>query len=543
MSHEFLTLLLTARQICDIELILNGGFFPISTFMGKMDYESVVERSRLSTGEVWPIPIVLDISEKFSEKIGIGTSLELQAQDGTIIAIMSVNELYRPNRIHEVEQIYGTKNAMHPGVDYILGKTLPVYVSGNLQKVHLPVHYDFCHLRDSPQELREKFAKWGWTKVVGFQTRNPMHRAHQSLTIKAAESVGANLLIHPAVGTTKPGDIDHFTRVRCYEHLLKYYPKQTAMLSLLPLSMRMAGPKEALWHAIIRKNFGCTHFIVGRDHAGPGKSANGESFYNPYAAHKMISEYANEIGIIPVTFREMVYIPTRGEYVEEHMAKTGEVSETVSGTEIRRRLQEDIDLPPWFTYPEIITELRKSYPPLSERGFTVFFTGYSGAGKSTIAHALMIKLMQIGGRSITLLDGDLVRKHLSSELGFSREHRDINIMRIAFVASEITKAGGIAICAPIAPFENTRKQVAELVSSNGGFILVFVKTPLGVCESRDRKNLYSKARAGIIPDFTGISSPYEIPEQPDLIIDTITTNPSEAAQTIILKLEELGYLR
>lgn len=394
-----------------------------------------------------------------------------------------------------------------------------------------------------PAELRQRFAESGWRRVVAFQTRNPLHRAHQELTFRAARELEANLLIHPVVGMTKPGDIDHFTRVRCYQAVLKHYPYNTTMLSLLPLAMRMAGPREALLHAIIRKNHGCTHLIVGRDHAGPGADAKGKPFYGPYEAQEMMLQYQEELGIQMVPFKMMVYVKDRDEYLpEDEVPQEAEVF-SLSGTELRERLAKGIEIPSWFSFPEVIVELRKSFPPRSKQGFTVFFTGLSGAGKSTIAKVLLTKLMEIGGRPITLLDGDIVRKNLSSELGFSKEHRDINIRRIGFVASEISKNGGIALCAPIAPYDATRKAVREVIESKrGGFVLVHVATPLEICEKRDRKGLYAKARAGLIEQFTGISDPYEEPENAEIVLDTTTMTPEECSQEIILHLEKEGFI-
>jgi len=420
-----------------------------------------------------------------------------------------------------------------------------------------PTHYDFPHLRDSPRELRDRFAKLGWQRVVAFQTRNPMHRAHQELTLRAIQQTlraiqqaEANLLVHPAVGPTKPGDVDHYSRVRCYEHLLQTYPEQTTALSLLSLAMRLAGPREALWHAIIRQNYGCTHFVVGCNHAEPGQEQSGRTFYESYAAQELIARYQGELGIQILSLREMVYVQERAQYIPADTVPSGETVLNLSNTEFRRRLQEGLEIPEWFSYPEIVAELRRTHPPRHRQGFTVFFTGLSGfftglsgSGKSTIANALMVKLLELGGRSVTLLDGDIVRKHLSSELGFSREHRNINILRIGFVASEITKNGGIAICAPIAPYAATRREVREMIAPLGGFIEVHVATPLETCESRDRKGLYAKARAGVLKEFTGISDPYEAPERPELTLDTCDCTPGEAAQRVLLKLESLGYIR
>jgi sulfate adenylyltransferase len=453
-----------------------------------------------------------------------------------------VSEVWRPDLELEAREVFGTTDDTHPGVAYLMHRTDPVYVAGELEGIQLPSHYDYRELRLTPKEVREQFARAGWRKVVAFQTRNPMHRAHFELTLRAAREVEASLLVHPVVGMTKPGDVDHYTRVRCYKAIMSSYPHGTAMLSLLPLAMRMGGPREVLLHAIIRKNHGCTHLIVGRDHAGPGKGRDGEPFYGPYDAQEMLRRHQEELGVTMVPFRQMVYVEDLDTYVPEDEVPDGVRVLNISGTEQRRRLNEGRELPHWFTPPAVAEELRRSYPPRARQGFTVFFTGLSGAGKSTIANVLQSKLLEIGGRPVTLLDGDIVRKHLSSELGFSREHRDINIRRIGFVASEVTKNGGIAICAPIAPYDATRKAVRAMVEKGGGFILVHVATSLETCEARDRKGLYAKARAGIVKEFTGISDPYEAPTDAEVVIDTVDVSPEEAAQQIILHLEQEGYI-
>jgi len=540
---ELPSLDLNDRQLCDLELLMNGGFSPLSGFLSQADYEAVVKDMRLADGTLWPMPITLDVSEAFAEGISKGNQIALRDKEGVALAVMQIEDLYRPDREQEARQVFGSNDAAHPGVAWLMDDSGPVYLGGRIEGLETPAHYDFKHLRETPRELRQRFAKLGWERIVAFQTRNPMHRAHQEITLRAARQLEANLLIHPVVGMTKPGDIDHFTRVRCYEHILRRYPEQTTQLSLLPLAMRMGGPREAVWHAIIRKNYGCTHFIVGRDHAGPGNDSQGNEIYGPYDAQAMVREYADELGIEMVPFQMMVYVKERAEYVPIDEAGEGETVLKLSGTEVRRRLQEGLDIPDWFSYPEVVEELRKTHPPRHQQGFTVFFTGLSGSGKSTLANALMTKLMEQGGRRVTLLDGDLVRKHLSSELGFSREHRNINIRRIGYVASEITKNGGIALCAPIAPYTQTRREVRQMVNGLGGFVEVHVATPLEVCEARDRKGLYAKARAGIIKEFTGISDPYEEPENPELRIDTSDCSPDEAANRILLKLEHLGYIR
>ena len=534
---------LSQRQLCDVKLLLNGGFSPLTGFLAEQDYEQVVERVRLADGTLWPIPVTLDVSRKFVDGLRPGQRIGLRDPEGFLVAAMTVESIWEPDRRREAQAVFGTTDEAHPGVDYLLNQTHSVYLGGPLVGIARPVEYDFTQLRDDPQDLRAKFARWGWQRVVAFQTRNPMHRAHKELTQRAAQIAEANLLIHPVVGQTKPGDVDHFARVRCYEQVLKTYPEQTTLLSLLPLAMRMAGPREAVWHAIIRKNFGCTHFIVGRDHAGPGSDRSGRPFYDPYDAQALLQQVQGEIGIQMVAFKEMAYVQDRGQYVPQDEVRPGETVLSLSGTEFRRRLREGIEIPAWFSYPEVVEELRRRYPPKHRQGFTVLFTGLSGAGKSTLANALMIKLLELGGRSVTLLDGDLVRKHLSSELGFSKEHRDLNILRIGFVASEITKAGGVAICAPIAPYATIRRRMREMVEAYGTFVEIYVATPLEVCEQRDTKGLYAKARAGLLTHFTGIDDPYEPPEAPDVVIHTESELPDAAAQRIVLKLEALGLIK
>ena len=506
---------LTHRQICDLELLMNGGFAPLKGFLREADYDRVLDEMRLADGTLWPIPITLDVSRDFADRIEPGQDIALRDPEGVILAIMSVSDKWTPDKAREAEKVFGADDMKHPAVAYLHDTAGPVYLGGPVTGIQQPIHYDYKARRDTPNELRTYFRKMGWRKVVAFQTRNPLHRAHQELTFRAAKESQANLLIHPIVGMTKPGDVDHFTRVRCYEAVLDKYPPATTHMSLLNLAMRMAGPREAVWHGIIRKNHGCTHFIVGRDHAGPGKNSQGEDFYGPYDAQEMFQQYQDEIGIEMVPFKHMVYVQERAEYQPADEVEDGMTVLNISGTELRRRLAEGLEIPDWFSFPEVVRELRRTHPPRSAQGFTVFFTGLSGSGKSTIANALMVKLMEMGGRPVTLLDGDIVRKHLSSELGFSKEHRDINIRRIGYVASEITKNGGIALCAPIAPYAATRRAVRGMIESHGAFVEVHVATSLEECERRDRKGLYKLAREGKIKEFTGISDPYEAPEDPN----------------------------
>lgn len=542
-SREWPSWDLTARQICDLELLMSGGFSPLRGFMTRADYEGVCKDMHLASGVLWPMPITLDVKEEFAKSLKPGSSkIALRDPEGVMLAVLHVEEVWQPDLQAEAKAVFGTTSTAHPGVNYLLKISNPWYVGGRIEGLQMPSHYDFRALRLTPAEVRTEFARLGWRKIVAFQTRNPMHRAHVELTLRAAKSVEANLLIHPSVGMTKPGDVDYFTRTRCYQLLLPKYPAGTAKLSMLPLAMRMGGPREAIWHALIRKNHGCSYFIVGRDHAGPGKDTDGKPFYGPYDAQELFKKHEKEMGVTMVPFQMMVYLENEDRYVPDNEIPQGARVLNISGTELRDRLNEGRDIPAWFTYPEVVQELRKSYPPRYKQGVTIFFTGLSGSGKSTIANALITKFLETGGRPVTLLDGDLVRKNLSSELGFSKEHRDINIRRIGYVASEITKNGGIAICAPIAPYDATRKYVRQLIETHGGFILVHASTPIEVCEQRDRKGLYAKARAGIVKEFTGISDPYEEPKDAEVVINTADMSPEEAAQTIILHLEREGFI-
>jgi sulfate adenylyltransferase len=533
---------LNDRQLCDLELILNGGFSPLTGFLKQKDYKSVIQNMRLADGTLWPMPITLDVTKQIAGQLEEGSKLALRDAEGVAIAVLTIADVWLADKADEANKVYGTTDEKHPAVKYLNDKTREYYVGGEIEGLQLPVHYDYRKLRHTPKELRDMFERSTWNKVIAFQTRNPMHRAHQEITMRAAKNIQANLLIHPVVGMTKPGDIDHFTRVKCYEELLKKFPEKTTALSLLPLAMRMGGPREALWHAIIRKNFGCSHLIVGRDHAGPGDDSEGNPFYGAYDAQDLLTKHQEELGIEMVPFEMMLYSSDRTEYIPASEVKEGENILNISGTELRRRLQQGLDIPSWFSYPEVVKILQKSYPPRNKQGFTIFFTGLSGSGKSTIANALMTSLMEMIERPITLLDGDIVRKNLSSELGFSREHRNLNVLRIGFVASEITKNGGIAICAPIAPYEKTRDTVRQEIEPLGGFLEIHVATAIDVCEGRDRKGLYAKARAGIIKEFTGISDPYEAPKSPEVLIDTEYCKPAEAVQKIILKLEAMGLI-
>jgi len=533
---------LNDRQICDLEMILNGGFSPLTGFLNESDYNSVLENMRLQDGTIWPIPITLDVTEEFAEAINKSDEIALKDKEGFTIAVMSAESIWAPDKKAEAEKVIITTDDSHPAVNYLINESNPVYVGGPIKGLMLPKQYDYTDLRHTPAQVRELFEKNGWDNVVAFQTRNPMHRAHVELTIRAAEEHDAKILIHPVVGLTKPGDVDHYTRVRCYQHVLPKYTDDSAMLSLLPLAMRMAGPREALWHAIIRKNYGCNMFIVGRDHASPGAGKDGQPFYGPYDAQDLLKEHEKELGIKMVPFQLMVYVPAKDAYVPKDELEENEEFNMISGTDLRDRLRNDEEIPEWFSYPEVVAELRRFRPALDKRGFTVFFTGLSGSGKSTLANGLLVKLMEDGRRPVTLLDGDIVRTHLSSELGFSQEHRKLNVRRIGFVASEITKNGGIALCAPIAPYQSDRRFNRELISPLGGFIEVYVDTSLAVCEERDVKGLYALAREGKLKQFTGIDDPYEEPENPEIEITSAGVAPEILVDEIISKIKEMGYV-
>ncbi len=533
---------LTPRQRCDLEMLLIGGFNPLNGFLSQTDYQSVIFHMRLTTGQCWPMPINLDVNDEFANSICVGQKIGLYDFDNTLLATMTVTDKWQPDKLVEAEHVFGTQDIKHPGVNYLLNNAGNWYLGGPIELVQMPRHYDFAELRQTPSALKQYFAESGFKKIIGFQTRNPMHRAHMELTFRAAKKIGGRLLIHPVVGLTKPGDIDYFTRVRCYLKILNYYPKNRAFLSLLPLAMRMGGPREAVWHALIRKNYGCTHFIVGRDHAGPGNDSHNKPFYDPYAAQELMRKYQDEIGIELASFQEMVYVKERKAYCSTDEIRPDETAVSISGTQLRDMLLYEKPIPEWFSFPEIIQELRSAYPSKQKQGFTLFFTGLSGAGKTTLANALLARLMSYGKRNITLLDGDVVRRILANELGFSREDRDLNIRRIGFVAAEVTKAGGIALCAAIAPYTSVRLDNRHLISQYGGYIEIYLSTTLQACEKRDKKGLYAKARQGEIKHFTGIDDPYEEPAQPEINLDTTKFTIEESVTHIINYLQQEGYL-
>lgn len=533
---------LTERQLCDIELLACGAFSPLTGFMNEIDHASVCDRMRMGDGTLWPIPVTLDVDDATREAAEECGFLALRDDTGLLVATLDLDGAWMGDHVAEAEAVFGTVDPVHPGVDYLLHRTYRWYLSGRLEVLASPLGHEFGELTYTPRRLREYFEDLGIRRVVAFNSRNPMHRAHQELTLRASRTTGAHLLIHPVVGPTQPGDVDAYTRVRCYRQLLPSYQPGQATLALLPLAMRMAGPREALWHALIRQNYGVTHMIVGRDHAGPGPDGSGRSFYRPYAAQELVARFADELAVSMVSFPQLGYVAETDSYEPVDDVPPGTAVITISGTEVRRRLARGEPLPTWFTPPAVAAELRRRFPPLSRRGFTVFLTGLSGAGKSTIARTLKMKLQALGDRQVSLLDGDVVRRHLSGELGFSRQDRDQNVHRIGYVASEITKHGGVAICAVIAPYDRARQDVRRLVEDWGAFLLVHVATSIEVCESRDTKGLYARARAGDLAGLTGVSDPYEEPLDADLVLDAQVVGAEECADRILLRLTELGYL-
>ncbi len=541
-ARDIASLTLDERGLCDLELLAVGGFSPLTGFLGKADYERVVAESRLANGTLWPLPVTLPVTP--GNGVEEGKPLALRDVYGNLLGFLHVEEIYAYDKTAEAAGAYGSTDAKHPSVAR-LEKQPGHYAAGRLEVIRVPPHYDFVELRRTPAELRAHFTQLGWSKVVAFQTRNPLHRAHEELTKRAAEQVGGGLLIHPVVGVTKPGDVDHYTRVRCYRALVDTaYEPGTVVLSLLPLAMRMAGPREALFHAIIRRNYGCTHFIVGRDHAGPGNDSAGKPFYGPYAAQDAMREHEAELGIGMVDFKQMVYLPDTDTYCAVDAVPAGAKTADISGTQVRDDyLAKGIPLPEWFSRPAVAAILNETSPPKFRQGLTIWFTGLSGSGKSTVAHALVERLAEYG-RNVSLLDGDEIRTHLSKGLGFSKEDRDTNINRVGYVAGLVAQHGGTTLCAVISPYREPRDNARK--ASKGNFVEVFCDTPIEVCEQRDVKGLYAKARNAVAEGkgmgFTGVDDPYEAPLNPEVTINTATEGVQECADKIIARLIELGYI-
>jgi sulfate adenylyltransferase len=534
------SLQLSPRMVCDLELLATGAFSPLDRFMGEADFRGVLHEMRLADGTLFPMPITLPVAADAG--LQVGTDIALRDSMNDLLAIMTVEELYPWDPAELAERVLGSQDPKHPLV-HEMARWGRLNASGPLRVLQLPRHYDFRELRRTPAEVREVLAKTGRQNVVAFQTRNPLHRVHEELTKRAIDEVDGVLLLHPAVGMTKPGDVDHYTRVRVYKALAQnYYEPDRIVLSLLPIAMRMAGPREAIWHAIIRRNHGANHFVVGRDHAGPGKDSTGKPFFGPYDAQKQVKQYEDEIGVKVVPFTELQYLPDEDRYEEIARIPEGTRTATISGTQVREEfLGKGRLLPAWFTRPETAEILAEAYPPRHRQGVCIWLTGLSGAGKSTTAAVLSVLLLE-AGRQVTELDGDIVRTHLSKGLGFSREDRDTNILRIGFVASEIVRHGGTVMCAAVSPYRETREAVRAMMGEDE-FIEVFVDTPLSVCEQRDVKGMYAKARRGEIKEFTGISDPYESPINPEITLDTVNNTPEENARLIMEELSRRGFVR
>jgi sulfate adenylyltransferase len=524
---------ISPRSQCDLELLATGAFTPLDRFMSQRDYERVVAEMRLANGVLFPIPITLPVDEPPP----LNHDVALRSQKNEILAVMTVEEVYGWDPAEAALQVFGTSDRRHPIVAE-MDRWGKLNISGRLRVLRLPTPPDFRELRRTPAEVRAILDERKHGNVVAFQTRNPMHRAHEELTKRAIAAIDGVLLLHPSVGMTKPGDVDHYTRVRTYKALTEnHYEPDRVLLSLLPLAMRMAGPREALWHAIIRRNFGANHFIVGRDHASPGAG-----FYGPYDAQELVSKHSDEIGVKMVPFHELVYLADEDRYEEASNIPPGATTRSISGTQVRDEyLGKGVPLPSWFTRPEVAAILGESYPPRHRQGVCIWFTGLSGAGKSTTAEILSVLLLE-HGRQSTMLDGDVIRTHLSKGLGFSKEDRDTNIVRIGFVASEIVRHGGVAICAAVSPYRETRDRVREMTGADH-FIEVFVDTPLDVCESRDAKGMYAAARRGAIRNFTGIDDPYEAPLNAEITLDTTNVSAEENARRIVDVLRDRGFVR
>ena len=539
-ANDIPSIQLSERSVCDLELLAIGAFSPLDRFMSHSDHERVVEEMRLTDGSIFPIPVTLPVPA--GDAIGLDRDITLRDAKNEVLAVMSVEEIYPWDRIRVAEHVFGTQDTRHPLVAE-MQRWDRLNISGSLQVIRLPHRYDFRDLRLTPKEVRERLEQLGRANVVAFQTRNPLHRAHEELTKRAIQELDASLLLHPAVGMTKPGDVDHYTRVRTYKAMsAKYFERGRVLLALLPLAMRLAGPREGLWHAVIRRNYGANYLIVGRDHAGPGVKENGDAFYGPYDAQELVERFSAELGVEVVPFRELVYLPDDGNFAEESQVTPGKRVFHISGTSIREDyLDNGIQPPDWVLREEVAEILADARPPRHRQGVCIWFTGLSGAGKSTTAEVLTALLLE-RGRQVTVLDGDVVRTHLSKGLGFSKDDRDTNVRRIGFVASEIVRHGGVVLCAAVSPYQATRNDVRNRVGSEH-FVEVFVDTPLEVCEERDTKGLYARARRGEITGFTGVDDPYEPPGQAEITLDTVNASPEENALKIMEYLESRGFAR
>jgi sulfate adenylyltransferase len=534
------TLRLSQRALCDLELLATGAFSPLDKFMSSADYNRVLEEMRLASGHLFPIPVTLPVSA--DEPVKLDHEVALLDSRNEIVATMVVEEIYEWDLGKTAHHVFATNDERHPLVAE-MHRWGTRNISGQLKVLRLPAHFDFRELRLAPAQTRNRLQASGFENVVAFQTRNPLHRAHEEMTKRAIEEVNGILLLHPVVGMTKPGDIDHFTRVRTYKALAEnYYDSDRILLSLLPLAMRLAGPREAIWHALIRRNYGANHMIIGRDHASPGNDSKGKPFYEPYAAQELVQMLEPELGVKVVPFGEFVYLTEEDRYEDTRALKEQVAAASISGTQGREWYRDgNTQLPSWFARPEVADLISQTYPPRHRQGFCVWFTGLSAAGKSTTAE-ILTALLQECGRQVTVLDGDTVRTHLSQGLGFSKHDRDLNIRRIGFVASEIVRHQGAVVCAAVSPYRATRNEVRNMVGADK-FVEVFVDTPLEECERRDTKGMYLKARRGEIRNFTGIDDPYETPLNAELTIETTVNTAEENAYSIFAYLRDRGWVK
>ena len=525
-SINFKTISLNSRQLCHLELLINGAFSPLTGFLDEQNYLSVINSMRLADGTFWPMPVTLDVTEAIARGLIVGDKIALRDEEGFMVAVLTVESIWKPDKEEEANEVLSANDISRRGVNYLFNEKHEYYLGGPIEGVHLPIHRGYSDLRRTPEEVRQIFAESGWRQVIAFQTFHALHRLDKEFIMQVAKNADANVLIHHVAEMNKSGAMDHYTRIRCLQALVKHFPPHMTMMNILPLaSLKKDGPREALWHAIIEKNYGCSHVIINEK------------------ALDLFKTFEDDLGIEAIPARQMVYVKDRDDYHLIDEAPQGAETLYMSESELKKKLREGREIPAWFSYKEVIDELRKAHPPKYKQGFTLFFTGFSGSGKSTIANIVLVKLLETTRRPVTLLDGDIVRKNLSGELNFSKKHRDINIYRIGFVANEITKNGGICICAPIAPYEKVRKTNRELISASGGYIEIHVNTPIEVCEQRDRKGLYAKVRAGIIKGMTGIDDPYEVPKNPEMKFDTTHMSPEEVANEILLYLEREGYIR
>ncbi|OIQ51390.1 putative bifunctional SAT/APS kinase [Pseudodesulfovibrio hydrargyri] len=523
-------------QLCDLEMLLNRAFHPLDGYLGRKDYESVLSDMRLSDGTLWPLPICLGVSAEFAANLEEGECVAVRDAEGFMLAVLTVSDIWKPDLAAEARAIHGPEARREPVDACCCGLGEPWYIGGRVEGVSYPQRYDFTDIRLTPAEVRRSFAQKGRRKVMAVQAGRPLHRADRAMLEEIAREQGVDLLLSPQLRPSMYFSVDHFSLVRSFRQFTETFPRSMASLNLTPWFERRMGPRGALLRAVVNRNYGCTHMLVWDGaKAEPRRNILSED----YEAHiRWLADHREETGIVSVAEHCMVLDPASGKYVR---SETG-VRCANDHNAVVDLLTRGEPVPEWMSFPGVLEELSRTYKPRWKQGITLFLTGLSGAGKSTLAKVLFVKLLELNSRPVTLLDGDIVRTNLSSELSFSREHRNLNVTRIGFVASEIVKNGGVAICAPIAPYAESRRQAREAVEEYGGFVEIHVSTPLAACERRDRKGIYAKARAGIIKGMTGVDDPYVEPENPELRIDTSELSPDEAAHEVLLYLREHRFI-